>query len=997
MRMVGRPVCHRRSAGPAAERGRGGSSHDGELSALAPALPAGDAPAGVAGHRLHGGVAVVELARCRRRRCTSSPGTDRGRRPADLSVARVAPGAQTVAAKGGGVEPHAMPLRSCPSSCAPTSCSARASRDGARRPRAGARPRARRAAGATSPPSDRGGGRRRPPTPSGWPTTCAPSSATTRSTLFPAWETLPFERVSPGVETMGRRLRTHVAPARPGRACPGGRRGAGAGARAAARPPRRGRRARSSSRPATSVDPDELVERPGRAPATAASTRSSTAARSRCAARSSTCSRPPPTRRCASTCGATRSTASPSSRSTDQRSDDRRRAEVEIFPCRELLPTDEVRERAERARRRRAVGPRAVGAPRRGPDLRRHGVVAAVAHRRTSTSLLDLLGADAQVAAGRAAPHARPRRRHPRRGGRPRRARWPRPGARSTPSDDDASRACTSPFDRLLRPHRRARRGRSPPRPRAPDVATVAAAGWDPVVGDGAAPGHAAHASCWPTATASSWPPTAPASAGRLTSCSASRAALPLDERRVDLAGPAASSSSRRSSGASSCRRSSWRCSPRPTSPAGAAPTAGARPRKPRRRRASSTTSRPGDYVVHYQHGVGPLRRHGEAGHRRRRARLPAARVPRRRQALRPVRPDRRGAPLHRRRDADAAPARRRRLAEDQGPGARPRSREIAQELVVLYQKPRAHARATPSPPTRRGSASSRRRSRTRRRPTSSRPSTRSRPTWRSRVADGPPGVRRRRLRQDRGRDPRRVQGGAGRQAGGRARARPRCSPSSTSRPSASASPATRCGSRCCRRFLTPAPGARRWSTGVARRRRSTSSSAPTACCPTTSRSRTSACSWSTRSSASASPTRRRSSSCKTDVDVLTLTATPIPRTLEMSLTGIRDLTLLNTPPAERQPILTYVGEYDERAVAEAIRRELLREGQVFFVHNRVQDIEQVARPSCATSCPRPASPSPTARWTRARSSRSSSTSGRASTTCSSARRSSSRASTCRR
>ena len=64
-----------------------------------------------------------------------------------------------------------------------------------------------------------------------------------------------------------------------------------------------------------------------------------------------------------------------------------------------------------------------------------------------------------------------------------------------------------------------------------------------------------------------------------------------------------------------------------------------------------------------------------------------------------------------------------------------------------------------------------------------------------------------------------------------------------------------------------------------------------------------------------------------TDVDVLTLTATPIPRTLEMSLTGIRDLTLLNTPPADRQPILTYVGEYDERAVAEAIRRELLPRG----------------------------------------------------------------------
>jgi len=77
-------------------------------------------------------------------------------------------------------------------------------------------------------------------------------------------------------------------------------------------------------------------------------------------------------------------------------------------------------------------------------------------------------------------------------------------------------------------------------------------------------------------------------------------------------------------------------------------------------------------------------------------------------------------------------------------------------------------------------------------------------------------------------------------------------------------------------------------------------------------------------------------------VDVLTLTASPIPRTLEMGLTGIRDLSIIDTPPAARQPILTYVGEYDERPVAEAIRRELLREGQVFFVHNRVQDIDRI-------------------------------------------------------
>ena len=100
---------------------------------------------------------------------------------------------------------------------------------------------------------------------------------------------------------------------------------------------------------------------------------------------------------------------------------------------------------------------------------------------------------------------------------------------------------------------------------------------------------------------------------------------------------------------------------------------------------------------------------------------------------------------------------------------------------------------------------------------------------------------------------------------------------------------------------------------------------------------------------------KERIKKLKTDVDVLTLTATPIPRTLEMSLTGIRDLSLLHTPPADRQPILTYVGEYDDRAVAEAIRRELLREGQVFFVHNRVQDIEHVAA-RLRSWCPRPAS-----------------------------------------
>jgi transcription-repair coupling factor (superfamily II helicase) len=79
-------------------------------------------------------------------------------------------------------------------------------------------------------------------------------------------------------------------------------------------------------------------------------------------------------------------------------------------------------------------------------------------------------------------------------------------------------------------------------------------------------------------------------------------------------------------------------------------------------------------------------------------------------------------------------------------------------------------------------------------------------------------------------------------------------------------------------------------------------------------------------------------------IDVLTLSASPIPRTLEMAFAGIRDLSMVTTPPADRRPILTHVGEYNEAAVTEAIRRELLREGQVFYVHNRVHDIDQVAR-----------------------------------------------------
>ncbi len=81
----------------------------------------------------------------------------------------------------------------------------------------------------------------------------------------------------------------------------------------------------------------------------------------------------------------------------------------------------------------------------------------------------------------------------------------------------------------------------------------------------------------------------------------------------------------------------------------------------------------------------------------------------------------------------------------------------------------------------------------------------------------------------------------------------------------------------------------------------------------------------------------------KTNVDILSMSATPIPRTLEMAITGIREMSTLATPPEDRHPILTYIGAYSEKQVAAAIRRELIREGQVFFVHNRVSSIQAIA------------------------------------------------------
>jgi transcription-repair coupling factor (superfamily II helicase) len=83
--------------------------------------------------------------------------------------------------------------------------------------------------------------------------------------------------------------------------------------------------------------------------------------------------------------------------------------------------------------------------------------------------------------------------------------------------------------------------------------------------------------------------------------------------------------------------------------------------------------------------------------------------------------------------------------------------------------------------------------------------------------------------------------------------------------------------------------------------------------------------------------------SLRTHVDVLTMSATPIPRTLEMSLAGIREMSTILTPPEERYPVLTYVGPQDDKQVAAALRRELLRDGQAFYVHNRVSSIDAAA------------------------------------------------------
>ena len=437
------------------------------------------------------------------------------------------------------------------------------------------------------PPPDRGGGahhrRRRPPgqRPAGLP------RAPTRSTPFPAWETLPFERVSPSVETMGRRLRTLWRLRDPERAP----RVLVAPVRALVQRlgPHVGDVEPLVVAPGEQRDRDELVADLVSAPATAARSRSSTGASSPCGARSSTCSRPPPTARCASTCGATRSTGSPSSPSPTS-----------------APPTTSSASRSSGAAScspptRCGRGPSKLVAlepwgreqwERLAEGLVFDGMESWLPWLTEDEQVLfDLLGrrrarccSSSPAACATGPPTSSPRRpTSP-----PRLAKtW---GAVGADGDEDFPRLHL-PFDRLLahtdgagvdghhrargaRRRHRARRWASPPPAGDPERVVRQLADL---------PGRRLPDRRRRRRRGLGRPPRA--------SCS------PQPRRRAPR------STSRRSSGAASSRPSSSPCSPSPTSPAGAAPTARPAPGAATRR-ASSTTSRPGDHVVHHQHGV---------------------------------------------------------------------------------------------------------------------------------------------------------------------------------------------------------------------------------------------------------------------------------------------------------------------------------------------------------------------------------------------------------
>ena len=152
----------------------------------------------------------------------------------------------------------------------------------------------------------------------------------------------------------------------------------------------------------------------------------------------------------------------------------------------------------------------------------------------------------------------------------------------------------------------------------------------------------------------------------------------------------------------------------------------------------------------------------------------------------------------------------------------------------------------------------------------------------------------------------------------------------------------SRCASNCSR---ASAPGAtRRESSGTCAAARSILSLARTACCKATSQFKDLGLVVIDEEQRFGVLHKEKFKQLRTMVDVLTLTATPIPRTLYLALAGARDMSTIETPPQDRLPVETIVAQYDERLIRDAIQRELNRGGQVFYLHNRVFDIEAVAQ-----------------------------------------------------
>ena len=385
--------------------------------------------------------------------------------------------------------------------------------------------------------------------------------------------------------------------------------------------------------------------------------------------------------------------------------------------------------------------------------------------------------------------------------------------------------------------------------------------------------------------------------------------------------------SSCRPSGSSPTTRSSA------ASAGSAARAATARPR----RRAATGALKPGDYVVHLEHGVGIYRGietifvgrvHARGRRRRVRGRRPAQRAALPPRPARALSRRRRRTATRRRRGCtssaasagrSSASARAQAIQADGGRAARP------------LRAPQGRRAASPSRPTPAGSGELESSFLFEDTPDQRKATDDVKRRHGAAAADGPPARRRRRLRQDRDRGARGVQGGAVRASRSRCSCRRRFSPSSTGAPSASGSPT----SRCKIEVLSPLPdreGAEGGARAARRGARSTSSSARTACSVQDVTFKDLGLIVVDEEHRFGVKHKERLKQLRLAMDVLTLTATPIPRTLHLSLAGLRDLTLMQTPPRDRSPVLTFVEPWDDapdrggvRARARSRRAGVLR------------------------------------------------------------------------